>query len=478
MRESMPQIVGALSRKAELDNTGESVWFEFEQQGFVTDDKWALAFKPLSDPELYRLWGNLTGSSGGSRDAHWVPGVIEKLIPTWRFVAVAMIPAIRRIGGKGSAPDGFGGQGLIEKLARLQNPDVHQQSEKRKFARVNNFLQSVTDNPTATLEIPFERDTILVHMNGRTLPLESLGTGIHEVIILAAASTILEETVVCMEEPEIHLNQILQRKLVRYLADDTSNQYFITTHSAALMDTPEAETYHIQLRDNQSTVTRVTSDRQRSVVCEDLGYRPSDLLQSNCLIWVEGPSDRTYLAHWISKCAADLVEGIRFSIMFYGGRLASHLSGNDLDGAIEGFISLRRLNRRAVILMDSDCSSKEKPINATKTRLIKEFDEGPGHAWVTDGREIENYIPVDQITAALAAVMPTATATTKLRRYDKVLSIKSAGGKPGQAPKVEIAKHVAANFNFDDSRLDLKQQLDKLVRFIRKSNPTNERVTA
>jgi predicted ATPase len=474
----MPQIIRALARKAELDNTDEAVWFEFEQQGLVTDDKWALAFKPLSDPELHRLWGNLTGSSGGSRDGHWIPGVIEKLTPTWRSVAVAMIPAIRSVGGKGSKPDGFGGQGLIEKLARLQNPDVHQQSEKRKFARVNNFLQSVTDNRTATLEIPFERDTILVHMNGRTLPLESLGTGIHEVIILAAASTILEETVVCMEEPEIHLNPILQRKLVRYLSDETSNQYFITTHSAALMDTPEAETYHIQLRENQSTVTRVTSDKQRSVVCEDLGYHPSDLLQSNCVIWVEGPSDRTYLAHWISKYAPELVEGIHFTIMFYGGRLASHLSGNDLDGAVEGFISLRRLNRRAVILMDSDRSSKDRPINATKTRLIKEFDEGPGHAWVTDGREIENYIPTDQITAALTAVVSTATATSKFRRYDKMLSIRTAGGKLDQAPKVEIAKHIVVNCDFDDSRLDLKQQLEKLVGFIRESNPTNERVTA
>jgi hypothetical protein len=478
MRESMPQAMRVLSRKAELDGTGEAVWFEFGHHGPVSDDDWALAFKVLSDQELHHLWGNLTGSSGGSRDGHWIPGVIEKLTPAWRSVSTAMIPAIRSVGGKGTQPDGFGGHGLIEKLARLQNPDVHQQSEKNKFARVNAFLQSVTDNETATLEIPYERDTILVHMNSKTLPLESLGTGIHEVIILAAASTILEGTVVCMEEPEIHLNPILQRKLIRYLASKTTNQYFITTHSAALMDTPEAETYHIQLRDNQSTVTRVTSDKHRSMVCEDLGYHPSDLLQANCLIWVEGPSDRIYLAHWLLKRAPDLVEGIHFSIMFYGGRLASHLSGHDLDGAIEGFISLRRLNRRTVIVIDSDRAAKGKPLNPTKTRLVAEFDEGPGHAWVTDGREIENYLPADQITGALAAVVSTATVASRFRRYDKVLSIKTAGGKLRQAPKVEVAKHIVAKCNFDDSRLDLKERLDKLVRFIRESNPSNEQVTA
>jgi hypothetical protein len=97
---------------------------------------------------------------------------------------------------------------------------------------------------------------------------------------------------------------------------------------------------------------------------------------------------------------------------------------------------------------------------------------------VTDGREIENYIPTDQITAALTAVVSTATATSKFRRYDKMLSIRTAGGKLDQAPKVEIAKHIVVNCDFDDSRLDLKQQLEKLVGFIRESNPTNERVTA
>ena len=86
-------------------------------------------------------------------------------------------------------------------------------------------------------------DTILVHMDGKALPLSSLGTGIHEVIILASAATLLQRNVVCMEEPELHLNPILQKKLMRYLLQHTDNQYFITTHSAAIMDLPDAEVF-------------------------------------------------------------------------------------------------------------------------------------------------------------------------------------------------------------------------------------------
>jgi predicted ATP-dependent endonuclease of OLD family len=280
-----------------------------------------------------------------------------------------------------------------------------------------------------------------------------------------------------MEEPEIHLNPVLQRKLVRYLTGATSNQYFITTHSAALMDTPDAEIYHVHLQDGQSLVERVTSTRQRSMVCEDLGYHPSDLLLANCIIWVEGPSDRTYLGYWISTRAPALQEGVHFSIMFYGGRLASHLSGNDLDEAVNDFISLRRLNRRAVIVIDSDRARKEDSLNGTKTRLVDEFNAGPGHAWVTDGREIENYLPPAQIKSALEVVVPNCIATSKFRPYDKVLTIKGPNGKLRQAPKVEIAKDIVTKNQLDESRLDLKDQLSKLIQFIKDSNPSYEKVT-
>ena len=93
-----------------------------------------------------------------------------------------------------------------------------------------------------------------------------------------------------------------------------------------------------------------------TTICVDLGYRASDLLQANCIIWVEGPSDRIYLKYWLKAYDPDLVEGVHYTIMFYGGRLLRHLSADDEE--IDEFINLRRINQNLVIIIDSDRKKK------------------------------------------------------------------------------------------------------------------------
>jgi hypothetical protein len=434
-------------------------------------ESWSTAAKVLKDQEIQEAWRMLTGMSGGGRLHTWEPEVVKNTPASIVAAKTELIPAIRQIGVKGSTSEAFDGTGIIERVAKLQNPDVHSQNNRQGFNAITNFLRDVIDRPDATIEVPYERDTILVHMDGKVLPVESLGSGIHEVLILASAATVLQEHIVCIEEPELHLNPILQKKLLQYLTQHTLNQYFITTHSAALMDTPGAEIYHIRLKDGMSIVERATTNEHRSAVCEDLGYHPSDLLQANCVIWVEGPSDRIYINWWLRNTDPELVEGIHYSIMFYGGRLASHLSQVSDSKEISDFISLRRINRRGVMLMDSDRDKPHKPINATKRRLQKEFDEGPGHAWITDGREIENYFPPGFVASAIAKIHPNATPIVGTGKYDSVLHIRSGRGKQTVALKVDVARYIAANFTPDFGLLDLKKRVTALQRFIRESNP-------
>lgn len=86
-------------------------------------------------------------------------------------------------------------------------------------------------------------------------------------------------------------------------------------HPAALLDYERAVIFSVKASAEGMKVAPATTPAQLWTVCADLGYRPSDLLQANAIIWVEGPSDRIYINHWLDQQAPDLVEGIDYSIM-------------------------------------------------------------------------------------------------------------------------------------------------------------------
>jgi hypothetical protein len=358
------------------------------------------------------------------------------------FPQIFYISSMRHIVKGDLSEFNLDGKGVTDVLAEWQ------ENQQDNILRINSLLCKVTGERGIELRVEHEEEDkriyVISQTNQASRALSHLGIGVQEAIMLSTYCLKYSSAIICIEEPELHMHPAMQRYFIDFLLE-TDNQYFITTHSAQIIDTalrdPEwskhVAIFNLQ-QDNcgKTTVESIGENEKQELffALSDLGYKASDLLQSNAILWVEGPSDKIYLNFWLKKWVEYhnqthgeeeqlpcLEEGTHYSIVFYGGSSITHLlsDGGDKDENGDEFSALEKLlpiNRNSFILADSDQTSDNWVLTEGKLKAKLDLATGsecqesrPGwfkFGWITDGREIENYIPYFQWEKLIKIALP------------------------------------------------------------------------
>lgn len=354
---------------------------------------------------------------------------------------------------------------LLNELNAIMAPDSHFKNIRLQQIQVGEKLQ---------WEIFLEEDS------GKRFALSKSGSGLKTLILMLINLFVIPRTkqyrdkkiVFAFEELENNLHPALQRKVFEYLyrfAKENDSHIFITTHSHIAINTffdkENTVIYHVVKNGEESRLLHVDNHADRIEILNDLEVRASDLFQSNGIIWVEGPSDRIYINKWLQVfCDSKFIEGSDYQFLYYGGKILSHYSANE--ALQKDLINILTTNQNSAIVIDSDRRTKKAKINSTKARIRDEFEKINGFCWITQGKEMENYLP------AVAINQKYGTQKSNIGQYELFPDYIEKIAKNFSNQKVSFAKGVVEYITLENSRemLDLEKQIKKLYETIKQWN--------
>lgn len=300
-----------------------------------------------------------------------------------------------------------------------------------------------------TLEVPASGNQFEVvfmddNIDGYRHNLKDLGTGVEQILMTLVVGLTQTARTVVLEEPETGLHPTAQRALLGLLQEWSKDRLFVaSTHSAAILDwsSPGTSVLAVSRANGESTVTTVTNER--AAVLRSLGVRLSDVLSAECILILEGSTDRDVLDVWFPHVTRNPLVAILVGDGGYNARHTDLLVGW-LDKADE------LGPRRVLYIRDRDELSAE---------FLKKLDDSKS-VCVLPCRELENLL-LD--FGALAGVMNVELVRRGHAKVSVDVLAESARELADGLKHVVVLKRVMAEFA-DPVRLvdhKLRQRLAK-----------------
>lgn len=231
--------------------------------------------------------------------------------------------------------------------------------------------------------------TLTYEEYGRVIDILYAGTGLKHFLDVVIKVTLSQASVVLIDEPEVGLHPDLQRRFVDFMkqwAGEKGLQFFLATHSPVFLGHPDVIVFTITNRRGSRDVTPV--DRASlHTVWADMGIRPSDLLQNDIVVMVEGQKDIIVLDYIINNLYRRDFEGVSVGVIQYGGSSADGIVGGDIDvgniTSAQGFV---------LWIRDRDAKPADQP-SSQATRFANAIRGASQECHILDQREIEWYLP-------------------------------------------------------------------------------------
>lgn len=311
------------------------------------------------------------------------------------------------------------------------------------------FLQNNFFTEEVSLIPRIDDDVIHVKIGDNEFPISELGDGIQSIIILTFQLFINKKKrmLVFIEEPEIHLHPSWQKLLFETFLTFENHQFFISTHSNAFINNDNVSLYKVSNKEKQKTkIEHIDLPNNKKTLLDELGYQASDLLQSNYILWVEGLSDKIYFKKWIEEACPELKEGVHYSIMFYAGGNVRHVQLDKKDGHL---IDLLDLSRNLGIFIDSDRINSTSEISKEKLKIKTDFEDKGLFCWITEKREIENYISHETYLEAVKSVHKVENIDIELGDYVCKTKFKRVDDKGNLQSKIRIPDAIFSAYQRD-----------------------------
>ena len=315
---------------------------------------------------------------------------------------------------EGPRPQIFTGLDLRAQVEDMLLGDKHDRAALAKFETY--LSQSLFHGKEILLRPRKGKNVLYVKIgDDDDMAIYDLGDGIQMAIILTFPLFRYAEKpkLVFIEEPELFLHPGMQRMIIDTFLEAPNTQFFIATHSNHLLDMT-VDSREISIFTLTKSYEGEEPERKAKFVIENvsfadrrplelLGTRNSSVLITNSTIWVEGISDRRYLAHFLQLYVSHSrqssprffapKEDLHFSFVEYSGGNLTHWSVLD---DIPDPINVDRLCSKLFLITDKDNASgkKEERFKKLQARL-------GGRYYCLQCREMENLLPEMAIVAVI-----------------------------------------------------------------------------